>query len=277
MQIEDLSLNHQQLLEPKLKVLGSNISDFNFANLYIYRKTYQTKVIKTDKFFIKSIYHDNTSCIFPIESWSNISNRDISFMFEQANTIFPVDNKDIIYFSGNNFKKEFNRNDSDYLYEKTNFELFKGGHLSGQRNLSQHFIDFYDPSFKPLNCNNLHEALKVLKGWSKNNDKDFLENIEAFEHFEKLGLEGVIVFVDSKPVSYIFGSLLNEETFLVISIKGDTQFKGIYPYTYHILATQLPLYKFINLDQDLGLLNLRKAKLSYKPIELIKKWRIQTI
>jgi hypothetical protein len=277
MQIEALGLQHEQILEPKLKLLGSNISAFNFANLFLFRKSDKTQVLKTSKYFIKGIFKTQSSFIFPLDPWETLTKDDIEFVLSQADYIYPVDKKDLYLFSDQRFKKIFDRDKCDYLYTKDTFESYKGSHLHGQRNLSLHFQEEYDPEFEPLQLRNFKDAQFILEEWVKKGYGDYLENKEAFENYEALNLKGFIIYVDKVPVSYIFGSPINENTFLILSIKGDTKFKGIYPYTYQLLATHLPNYQFLNLDQDLGIEKLREAKLSYKPIEIIQKWEIQAI
>jgi hypothetical protein len=277
MQLEDLSIKHKNLLEPMFYNLGSNIDLFNFANLFLYRNVDKTTLVKTSKYFIKGISDDNKSFIFPLEPWRLVDQSDISFMLDQAEMIYPVDTYALKYFPEDRFQYEYFDESSDYLYLTQSFIDYKGPHLFAQRSQTLYFLDNYDIHFDSICSSNIDDAKKILMNWSHDLDKDVPQNLEALDYLNELNLSGFIIYIDSKPVSYIFGQPLNQETFLVLFIKADRSFKGIYPYTYQLLAKQMKKYKFLNLEPDLGIESLKKSKRSYTPYEMVKKWRIQVI
>ena len=56
--------------------------------------------------------------------------------------------------------------------------------------------------------------------------------------------------------------------------KGLARFKGISPLLFHHFAAQPPWpVDWMNFEQDLGLANFRKTKLSYQPSHLLPKYR----
>ena len=57
--------------------------------------------------------------------------------------------------------------------------------------------------------------------------------------------------------------------------KALASYKGSFQYINYAFAGYLPEYiEFINREQDLGDEGLRQAKMTYKPIKFIKKYRI---
>ena len=65
------------------------------------------------------------------------------------------------------------------------------------------------------------------------------------------------------------------ELFVIHFEKGDTQYKGIYQAINQMfLANSAGRFSLVNREQDLGDPGLRKAKLSYHPIELLQKYRV---
>ena len=69
--------------------------------------------------------------------------------------------------------------------------------------------------------------------------------------------------------------MLKEDTVCVHIEKANPDIKGLYPAINKIfLSEEYPQVKFVNREDDLGLENLRKAKMSYNPIELIEKYTI---
>ena len=63
---------------------------------------------------------------------------------------------------------------------------------------------------------------------------------------------------------------------LFILPEGMTQYKGIYQYLYHEYANVLAnKYQMINLEQDMGSVELRHSKRAYLPERLVPKLRVK--
>lgn len=74
-------------------------------------------------------------------------------------------------------------------------------------------------------------------------------------------------------VAFTIGSKVNNETFCTHIEKANSEdYEGVYAMINKEFAMHLPAeFIYINREEDLGLEGLRKAKLSYNPIELITK------
>ena len=66
------------------------------------------------------------------------------------------------------------------------------------------------------------------------------------------------------------------DTIVVHSEKGDKNYKGSYQAINRIFLENIGnndnRFKFVNREQDVGDLGLRKAKLSYNPVGFIEKY-----
>jgi hypothetical protein len=93
-----------------------------------------------------------------------------------------------------------------------------------------------------------------------------------------LGLEGIVVLVEGKVKAFTLGERLSSETSVCHFEKGDPFLDGIYQLIdrefNRLLFTDCT---YVNREQDLGIMNLRESKLSYHPVELVKKFRIRGI
>ena len=57
--------------------------------------------------------------------------------------------------------------------------------------------------------------------------------------------------------------------------KGCPDYKGVYQAINQMfLANSARDFKYVNREQDLGEKNLRKAKLSYNPVDFLRKYRV---
>ena len=101
---------------------------------------------------------------------------------------------------------------------------------------------------------------------------DFATTI-MLENFEYLNLKGGLICVDNEIAAFSIGEELTQDTIVVHVEKAFTAIHG----AYNIINQQFVLheakgYKYINREEDMGVDNLRQAKLSYQPEILLEKY-----
>jgi hypothetical protein len=81
-------------------------------------------------------------------------------------------------------------------------------------------------------------------------------------------VEGIIV-------AYTIAEKLDPDTVVVHYEKGCPDYKGVYQAINQMFLENLQgAFKWVNREQDLGEEGLRKAKLSYNPVDFLKKYRV---
>ena len=87
---------------------------------------------------------------------------------------------------------------------------------------------------------------------------------------------GIILYVWDEPVAWTLAEITQKnKTAVILFEKALASYKGSFQYINYAFAGYLPEYiEFINREQDLGDEGLRQAKMTYKPIKFIKKYRI---
>ena len=74
-------------------------------------------------------------------------------------------------------------------------------------------------------------------------------------------------------VGFTIGEKANSEMAIIHIEKGDPDFKGAYTFINKVFAEKyLSDVKYINREEDLGIEGLRKAKTSYHPVKLERKY-----
>ena len=85
-------------------------------------------------------------------------------------------------------------------------------------------------------------------------------------------------WVDDEIVGFTYGAPVNKDTFAVHIEKADSRIDGAYNILNQEFALHIPeKYIYLNREEDLGLVGLRKAKLSYRPVILLEKGYAQLI
>lgn len=105
-----------------------------------------------------------------------------------------------------------------------------------------------------------------------------LENVAIKEllKFVGKGLLTGIIRIDGKIEAVTIGEFAktnSKETVLVHVEKADDRIRGLYQAINNEFCKRLPEETvYVNREEDMGMENLRKTKLSYKPIKLAEKY-----
>ena len=175
----------------------------------------------------------------------------------------------------------------DYICLREDIINLPGHALRPKRQHIAQFPRFYPVhEYRPLEPSMFDECLALLQRWSDNAEaighlqgadskvmeRESISNV--FDNWERFGAIGGALFVDDKMVAFTYGVPINVNTFDLCVEKGDIAYKGVYTMVRHNFMQQIPeQYTYINLEEDMGLPGLRRAKSSYHPAYQIKKDR----
>ena len=179
------------------------------------------------------------------------------------------------------------RNDGDYVYLRENLATLTGKKLSAKRNHINRFIaENPDWTYEEITSQNIDEVSKMHDEWcmfvddgSKVGLSDETKVVKkALEYYNELELSGGLIRAGGKVVAFSLGDRLNDKTFLVHIEKAFASITG----AYQIINREFVLhncmeYEFVNREDDTGDESLRKAKLSYRPYEIVKKFSAKEI
>ncbi|MCK5154538.1 MAG: DUF2156 domain-containing protein [Spirochaetales bacterium] len=280
-----ISLDMRSELHPLLYNLNSGISEYTFSGLYLFRDKYNYNLSRLDNgdIVIFGTEDGKSFCMLP-------------FGFPDKKTSKELVNKQI-YFKGISEqdtekyrisleKAGFcileDRDNFDYLYERSNLVHLTGRKFHKKRNMVNAFISNYNYEEKYITHKNVKDALQVLQKWKENRIKlglstaDYESANEALEKMDLLELTGCITYVDRVPAAYSLGEPINRgKSFVVQFEKAIGDYKGIYQFINRSFASMIDKkITCINREQDLGDPGLRQAKMSYRPDGFVKKYKI---
>lgn len=276
--LDPLSINHKELLYNRLKDVKTMISEYSFANLFLFRDIHKYEVLIDMEIFIKGLTYDGFSYLMPTKPINQIELDYLKEISKNFDFIFPVDER---WIEGKDYlKTEYKEGDSDYIYLREKIKTYSGKALHSKRNLLNYFLKEYKSRSEPLTKERMTDARYILEEWQKESvqskeDTDYYSLLNAFELYDELVICGIIYYVNEEPAGFIIGEERGENMFLLHFAKGLTKYKGIYQYIFHSFAEVLPeRYIYLNFEQDLDKENLRLSKQSYHPEFMVKKLRV---
>lgn len=281
MKKEPLDLRHQSFLQPRFDALSLKISDYSFANLYLFRQLHRYEVLEIEnEVFICGVTSTQTPFVLLTTPFSLSQFSLLSSFFKNPCFLYPLAFEWLLPFPEIKASAYFEDKESDYLFHKQKLIHYPGRYLSKKRNLVKQFNENYTLYQKELSLFNQPQALKLLDQWQQDqvltpSETDYQACYEAIFLFSQLKLQGYLWFIEEEAVGLAIGELTKTNCFILHFFKGLKKFKGLHPVMYQKLAKTLaPPVEWINLEQDLGLPGLRQAKQSYLPDLLLVKWRV---
>lgn len=278
---ERLALTHRDALTKCFSPLDLSLSEYSFANLYLFRASHEYELFSDGELFIRGRTYDGVSFVMPTAPPMTAPGTPLARLLDAHMLLFPIPEIWASHFDTTTFELSSNEADSDYLYECAKMATYPGRHLSKKRNLVQQFLQQPEIAVRPFSEGRKLDAIRVLEQWRTERPEgvevaDFQPCLEAIQLFELLQLSGEIIYVKDEAVAFLIGEMLNRETYLVHFAKADIRYKGVYQYVYQACATSLQgKARFLNLEQDLGSPELHQAKHSYQPSTVLKKLRVR--
>lgn len=279
MRSEKLELKHKELLFDRLKKVDTKISEYSFANLFLFRNNHKYNVIFDEDVFVEGVTYDDKRYLMPTCEVGTINKDYLKSIIKNYDFLFPIDEKWLSYFD-DDFEFTFRDGDTDYIYTVEKISTLKGRKLHKKRNLLKQFVTSYEYKSRPLLKEYLQDANDILDAWLSDVEElpektDYFQCKEALNLMDELSICGIIYYANDEPAGFILGEEIDDETFVLHFVKGKRNFKGVYQFIYNDFAKRLSKkYKFLNFEQDLGKMALRVAKSSYVPDFMYKKYRI---
>lgn len=272
----ELHLLMRQTLHPLFQKLEEGISEFTFANLYLFRDIHQYRVSLLAGELLLITGMDGNDPFFMLP-FGLPDAQLLDQLFEKFLTMKCVSGSQFQTLTSLGYEVREDRDNFDYLYRRKDLAELAGRKFHKKRNLIKAFLNNYSYEGRPLLETHKDDVLEILETWRVNRDEpgDYAAAKEALERVEELQLCGGIYYVENTPVAYSLGEeLACGKSFVIHFEKAVDEYKGLWQFINQAFASILPeQYETVNREQDLGNAGLRKAKLSYKPIGFVEKFK----
>lgn len=171
----------------------------------------------------------------------------------------------------------------DYVYDRDEIVALRGKKFHAKKNYINSFKKNYEYVYEPITSDMSEELMAFIRDFVDRKElaehdmmllkmeMDSLQDV--FENFEQIGLTGGIIRIDGQIKAMAAGGFLGDDMVVEHIEKADRNVRGLYPMIFHQFCCNLPdNIRFVNREEDMDIDNLRKAKLSFRPCELIGKY-----
>jgi len=261
------------------------ISEFTFTNLYAWRNVYKFSVSSLDGMLLVCSNKDDVKRFFSpigkgdvraaIEKVINDTGGTFIRLPEQHKRLFDGDSRFII---------EPDRDNADYLYNSSDLTGLAGKKYDGKRNLIKKFKSENAYEYMRLDADCARLCLDFEKLWCSIRNCERVEGLsnerlairEMIDNFSAFSLVGGAIKVKSAVCAIAIAERLNPDTLVVHVLKAVPGMPGLYQsIMQEFLSSEAVGLRYVNLEQDLGIGGLRKAKLSYHPCAMIDKYTLK--
>ena len=167
----------------------------------------------------------------------------------------------------------------EVIYPVERFRTFKN--IDAQKRRANIFLRNNNYTCVPFHPSLKNDVMRIVDDWEKKSihPTNLCDNIitEFFSDFyNQLPIKGFVLYIDKKPVAFLFGEFINNKTFVLYIVKGDRAVIGVYQALYHLVCSSEDLrdIDFINGTNLTDIEGLKESKLRLKPLKIITPWEL---
>lgn len=275
-------ISDKKWVKERLSCRDNLTCEYSFSNIFSYTAKMRLEIADVEGFLVTRCFTDDTiGYCYPV------GKGDIRGAISRIIGDMKLQNKQSYLFGmgadeaeelrklfGSEFDIRLDRDGADYIYKSEDLISLTGKKYQPKRNHISFFRKNYNWTYEKMSEENLEDCYNMNVDWINTSGSLYSEDLErelqiirrVFENFSELDCKGAVLRIDGKVVAFALGAQIRSDTFCVHFEKAYSHIRGAYPMiNQQFVENELSEYKYIDREDDLGLENLRKAKLSYYP------------
>jgi hypothetical protein len=280
-EFKPVGLEDQALLRGYLEREPSGVCEMNFANIFIWKDSEHPRYTILDGSLCILVEPDFEPPYFLPPVGGDRVPETIAACLRHAPRLSRVPEEFVRRF-GAGFRAEEDPDNFDYIYRVEDLVELKGKKYDGKRNRIRKFESTFSHEYAALARGDVAGCVRLLEHWfeEKRNGDPYMKAekvaiVQALASFELLGLKGGVVKVDGRIEAFTFGMRLTADTAVIPIEIANPALAGLAQWiNREFVRREWPDDKFVNREQDMGVEGLRKAKLSYQPDHLVRKYNL---
>ena len=290
LEFKPVTLAQKPLFESYLSKPEQRGSECAFSNLFVWRDCYNIFWCVAHGFLIVKVKRNEVD--FFLQPFGG-KDEDLPLLMEELKEYHegkPFRLHGIYECTKERFSRVFpelefeeDRDNWDYIYLREKLAALSGRKYHGQKNHYNAFKKAYpDFVYEPITEENKAECLAFGEKWCDDRiDEDptlICEKYamqQAFSNFEALELRGGAIRINGKIEAFSFGKKINDDTAVLHVEKANGAIRGLYTAINKEFASHAwDDVTYLNREEDMGVEGLRKAKESYHPEFMFKKYSV---
>jgi hypothetical protein len=269
-----LGLAHQARIEALLAPFRSPLSEASFANLYLFRRTHDYRIVDGEHPCLTGRTYDGERQAMPL---CKLTPAAADAMLALADCVYPVGEQGPEIAARLGLACDWREADSDYVYDAARLASLAGA--KAKRAQARAFAA-EGPGLEPVDGATLDAARSVLDGWLSDvarpaSSTDYAQCLEALSLSAELGLDGLLVRrAGGSPAAFLLASSGPDGGRIVHFAKGRRSHPGAYPWMFARFAERVGAGR-INFEQDLGSPGFAQAKRAFAPAGRLRKHRLR--
>lgn len=286
-EFKPIDLGDRDIIEKFLSQQHNTGCEMTFPSLFIWRKAYNTKyAVIEDCLVLMTKDGDNPAGLrFPVGNGDRLMAAKIACDYMEdigeKPQFYGVTVEDVAFIKANTDEYEISDMSkyADYVYESEKLIALSGKKLHSKKNHLNRFKKAYNYEYSEIVPADKEEIISAYDRWGEIEGKYLLAEYDAIgeviSNLDYLGTKGAKLKVDGQIVAFALGDVLNSETAVIHVEKADTSYDGAYAAINQMFVqNQWSEYKYINREDDCGLEGLKKAKMSYRPVFMVDKYKV---
>jgi hypothetical protein len=276
----------------RLRRRPNELSVFAFENIYIWKTLYDIRWQVFDG-CLCIFFRDRSGCFLYLPPLGReITRRAVAKGFEIMDTcnlnkeisrIENIQEPDVDLFRDLGYRCDYKS--SDYICRRIDLAGLKGDKFKSKRAACNYFVKHYHYRYLAFSLKDKAGCLQLFRIWQGQRicgcrDKIYCGMIQdsltclkiLFAGYKKLGITGRAVKIGNEIKAFSFGYKLNTDTFCILYEITDLSIKGLAQFIFRKFCSELKEFRYVNIMDDSGLKNLKRVKLSYRPVKLVSAY-----
>ena len=293
MNFQTLTLDQRPLLQAMLRAISPRTSELNFTNLFIWRRHFDTRWCIEGETLLLAFAGPDPSrprALEPVGPGARLGMAEalvehLSHWGSETPRLVRLGAALATELSGAGWRVEETRDHHDYVYAQSDLAGLVGKKYNAKRNHLNRIRREHRFVSRPYTADDEKACLELAERWCDvracSEDMSLGGEWEAvrdlIEHREELELSGWVIELEEGIRAFSFADALNDDTAVVHVEKADPELPELYTLINQQFAEKgLNQFTWINREQDLGEVGLRRAKESYRPQRLELKHEATT-
>ncbi|MDR3347580.1 MAG: phosphatidylglycerol lysyltransferase domain-containing protein [Helicobacteraceae bacterium] len=287
MRFEPIDISHKADVDLAYKSSSMESADAVFVNLWLWRFSREISIARYNGFVIIAQRSEADGLQFLMPMGNGDLNEVISALIVKSRSegfalrfsvVTQTDKERLEATCPERFTFTPMPDKNDYLYDCQSLIKLGGRSYHAKKNFVNRFETMYGISYEHLSDENLEETIGFVCRWFERApyqaEAERVGIVEMLKIYRLFACSYGILRAEGEIAAFTIGEALSPDRVVIHVEKADgANYPGSYQTINNIhLERDWADMKVVNREEDLGIEGLRKAKLSYHPIDFVHKY-----